>query len=86
VTIRIDQLKDMDVAKLLAAHEAGDRWFISRRNHLEGIVVRHAASDLAPADLSTSGGHRELHLVKSFDTSFKERPSESQRRLSSLTS
>ena len=84
MTIRIDQLKDMDVQKLLAAHAEGDRWFISRRNDLEGIVVRHTNSDLAPADLSTSGGHRELFLVKSFDRSFQERPSAG--RLSSLTS
>lgn len=64
VTVRIDQLKDMTLEKLREAHLDGDRWYICRRNDLEGVVVRHAAREaVAPADLNDSAGFRELDVI-----------------------
>ena len=64
VTVRIDQLKDMDVEKLREAHAHGDRWFVSRRNDLEAIVIRHSARDIFPADLSDAASYRELFIIE----------------------
>ena len=71
VTVRIDQLKDMDVEKLLQAHSEGDKWYLSRRNALEAIVVRHNQLEAAPPDLDRNKTKvRELEVVSG--TSLKD--------------
>ena len=64
VTIRIDQLKDLAPDAMRSAHQAGDRWFISKRNKVEGVVVRQNLSDVMPADLTPPAEFRELDIYR----------------------
>ena len=73
MTIRIDQLKDLAPDAMRSAHDAGDRWFISKRNHVEGVVVRQNLGDVMPADLTPPAEFRELDI-------HREKPQEGLRR------
>ena len=69
VTVRIDQIKDMDTEKLLEAHAAGDKWYIARCNPLEAVVVRHNPTTqlVLPAELDESAHNfREMAVVDAF--------------------
>ena len=66
VTVRIDQIKDLDTDKLLEAHQAGDKWYIARCNQLEAVVVRHnpTMQPVLPAELDESlHNFREMDVV-----------------------
>ena len=64
MTIRIDQLKDLAPDAMRSAHDAGDRWFISKRNHVEGVVVRQNLGDVMPADLTPPAEFREIDIYR----------------------
>ena len=68
VTVRIDQIKDMDTERLREADRNGDRWYIARSNAVEAVLVRHNPSQQAPpAELDESKAtFRELPIVQSF--------------------
>ena len=68
-TVRIDQVKDLDVEQLIAAYEQGDKWYIARKNDLEAVVLRVAVDAVPPAELADASACRELNLVGSFTMS-----------------
>ena len=62
MSVAVDQLKDLDVQKLHAAHEAGTRWYLCKRNEVEGVVLHHKQGETQPSDIADGSEHRELEL------------------------
>ena len=63
VTVRIDQLKDLSPEDIRKAHANGDRWYISKRNDIEGVVVRVKRDEMDSPDLSQGAEFCEIHIV-----------------------
>jgi hypothetical protein len=81
VTIRIDQLRELNPAAIFAAYESGNTWLLTKKNDQEGVVENHGQSEIQEL---TQGGTvfallRLWRIQRSEDLGQSERSNHSRR-------
>mmetsp|Transcript_24292 Transcript_24292/g.74184 ORF Transcript_24292/g.74184 Transcript_24292/m.74184 type:complete len:545 (+) Transcript_24292:97-1731(+) len=62
VTIRVDQLKELDIEDIRAVYATGDSWLLCKRNMQEAVIECHPLDAMTSLISSSSGGVAVLKL------------------------